>query len=108
MHQIVAVHIPGLRSRLMAEIQSGRGIKEQKLMIRAPMPGLVKKIEVAVGDPIKPGSGLLILEAMKMENEIKSPLHGVVREVIVSQDATVEKDEPLILIEDIASTPLRA
>ena len=102
-HHIIIVQLQGLRSRLIAEIQSVRALKEQYLTIRAPMPGLVKRIEVGVGDTIKPGSGLLILEAMKMENEIRSPLPGVVRQVHATQGATVEKDEPLIVIEEVAS-----
>jgi biotin carboxyl carrier protein len=59
------------------------------------MPGLVVKLSVSVGESVKKGQGLLILEAMKMQNEIKSPMDGVVKEIKVSEKQAVEKKLPL-------------
>ena len=62
----------------------------------SPMPGRVLKILVSVGDSIKPGDSLMSLEAMKMENILKSDGEGVVKEIIVSEQQVVEKGESLI------------
>ncbi len=67
--------------------------------LKAPMPGLVVKIEVREGEKIKAGEGILIMEAMKMENEIKSPWEGKVKKILVQERQTVEKDQPLIILE---------
>lgn len=65
-------------------------------VVKAPMPGLVVRVEVAVGQPVAAGGGLVVLEAMKMENEICSPGAGTVRAVLVEPGQVVEKDAPLI------------
>ena len=64
--------------------------------IKAPMPGLILDLKVAPGDVVKKGDVVLILEAMKMENSIKSPGDGVVKEVKVSLKQSVEKNQVLI------------
>ncbi len=66
--------------------------------IRAPMPGLVVKREVKEGESVKIGQGIVILEAMKMENEVKSPKTGVVQKLFVEDRQVVEKGEILALI----------
>ncbi len=71
----------------------------KRTFVKAPMPGLILKLEVKLGDKIQQGQGLLILEAMKMENEIKSPVSGEIKEMHVSEKATVEKGQNLIMIE---------
>jgi len=67
--------------------------------LRAPMPGRVVRIFVSPGDSVEKGSPLLILEAMKMENEFVSPRAGVVRTVSVETGQTVESGVDLIEIE---------
>ena len=64
--------------------------------VRAPMPGLVVKVEVSVGDAIEPGQGLVIVEAMKMENELRAESAAVVTAIHVAAGDTVDKDEVLI------------
>jgi len=59
--------------------------------IVAPMPGLIKSIAIHIGDSVKKGTTLLTLEAMKMENAIKSPLAGTVKSINVSAGQAVEK-----------------
>ncbi|MGM0216162.1 biotin/lipoyl-containing protein [Enterococcus sp. AZ109] len=66
--------------------------------IPAPMAGNVLSIHVKPGDQVKTGDVLLILEAMKMENEIVSPMDGVVSEVLVETGQTVESDQLLIMM----------
>lgn len=66
--------------------------------IEAPMPGRIIAIKVAVGDKVKPGEAVFILEAMKMENEIMTPREGTVREVKVSKGMSVAKGEVLAVV----------
>jgi biotin carboxyl carrier protein len=72
--------------------------------VTAPMPGKVVRIEVAEGDTIKAGTGLIVLEAMKMENEIKSGASGSVTKIHVSVGKAVEKGEILISIAGVEVT----
>ncbi|GMQ28219.1 acetyl-CoA carboxylase biotin carboxyl carrier protein subunit [Algoriphagus confluentis] len=64
--------------------------------IKAPMPGLILDLKVKSGDEVKKGDVVLILEAMKMENIIKAPGDGTVKEVKVSLKQSVEKNQVLI------------
>ena len=64
----------------------------------APMPGKIIAIKVLKGQQVNAGDTVLILEAMKMEQEIKSSISGTVLEIPVSEDDTVKKDQPLVLL----------
>ncbi len=72
--------------------------------VKAPMPGLVIKVEVAEGDTIRPGQGLVIVEAMKMENELRAEAPARVRRVLVTAGETVEKDQVLIEFASLESS----
>jgi pyruvate carboxylase subunit B len=87
------------RDRLLRAYAREGGDAHHRTEIHAPMPALVVDVEVAVGDEVKPGQGLVILEAMKMENEIKAHQSGTVKEVRVEKGKTVEKGALLILLE---------
>jgi pyruvate carboxylase subunit B len=65
-------------------------------VVVAPMPGLVLRVLVAPGDVVRAGSGLIVVEAMKMENELKAPADGTVGRVHVSAGARVEKGALLV------------
>ena len=65
--------------------------------IKAPMPGLILEINVKAGDIIKKGDPVLILEAMKMENVLKSSGDGEIKEVLVHPGSSVEKNQVLII-----------
>jgi len=69
------------------------------LQIKAPMPGLVLNVLVTAGAQVKKGDSLLILEAMKMENMIKSPTDGVIKKIEIKQGDKVEKNQILINFE---------
>jgi biotin carboxyl carrier protein len=68
--------------------------------VRAPMPGLILRVEVKHGERIVQGQGLIVLEAMKMENEIRSLTAGTVKEVHVDVGKPVEKGEPLVTVSE--------
>tara|TARA_R110002049_G_scaffold144968_2_gene307256 strand:- start:85 stop:588 length:504 start_codon:yes stop_codon:yes gene_type:complete len=73
---------------------------QQLSKMKAPMPGLILDIKVAPGDNVAKGDQLLVLEAMKMENVIKSPGEGVVKAIIVKKGDSVEKNQILIEFEN--------
>ena len=64
----------------------------------APMPGTILDVKVSVGDQVKAGQTVVILEAMKMENEIGAPVDGTVKEVRVQKGATVNPGDVLVTI----------
>lgn len=66
--------------------------------IVAPMPGSIININVSAGQAVKAGDVLIILEAMKMENDITAPCDGVVKQVVTSKGATVNTDDILLVI----------
>ena len=66
--------------------------------VSAPMPGTILSVNIAVGDSVKRGQVLMILEAMKMENEIMCPCDGKILSVSVSKGATVESGALLCVI----------
>ena len=67
--------------------------------ISAPMPGMVVALKVSEGQEVKIGEPLLILEAMKMENEIRSPVQGRIQRLFAEKGRKVEKNEKLLVID---------
>lgn len=76
-------------------VQSGR---EGPADIVAPLPGLVLSIEVTEGQKVSPGDGLVIIESMKMENEVRSPHGGIIEAILVEAGSVVDKGESLVRI----------
>lgn len=82
-----------LRSRSLSLVpESG------EVAIRAPMPGLVVAVPVQLGQPIEAGDNLVILESMKMENELKAPRSGHVERINVQAGDSVEQNQVLVVI----------
>jgi biotin carboxyl carrier protein len=67
--------------------------------VTAPLPGKILSIKVKLGDQVKEADVLLILEAMKMENEILAPKAGVIKEIKVAADQSVDVGAPMVTIE---------
>ena len=76
-----------------ASVVTGAGEK-----VASPMPGTILKVNVAAGQTVKEGDLLIILEAMKMENEILAPKGGTVSQVIVEKGASVNTGDVLVVI----------
>jgi len=85
----------------LAELRkkAGGGAGDDTSVVIAPMPGLVLQSEVKPGDSVKKGETLVIIEAMKMENIIKSPQNGIIKEVSVSAGQAVDKNDKLVEFE---------
>ncbi|MDJ0973869.1 MAG: acetyl-CoA carboxylase biotin carboxyl carrier protein subunit [Planctomycetota bacterium] len=92
----VRVGIEDERTR-MARLATGGGPKgKAKTDVKSVMPGVVKEVRVAEGESVSNGQPLLILEAMKMENEIRAPADGLVEKVHVAPGQAVDKGAPLV------------
>jgi biotin carboxyl carrier protein len=86
--------------RSASDARAERGVSGQsERVVRSPMPGRVVKVLVAKGEAVEAGQGLIVLEAMKMENEIRAREAGSVAEVHVLAGATVEANATLITLE---------
>ena len=72
---------------------------EGRQQLVAPMPGKVVRVLVKAGDEVKLGQGVVVVEAMKMQNEIKSPKAGRILEIRVSEGATVNANQILAVVE---------
>lgn len=97
----IDVNVPSERDALIARYfskigSSGGGAGKAHLVIKAPMPGLVKNIFVQVGDEVTKTSQVIILEAMKMENSIQAPGNGTVTAIKTEIGKNVEKNQILI------------
>jgi biotin carboxyl carrier protein len=96
----------GHRSYVRVESERMRSAEQAKKtathhgekVVKSPMPGRVVKVLVTRGDAVEAGQGLLVLEAMKMENEVRARTAGTVAEVHVSPGATVEGNAKLVTL----------
>jgi biotin carboxyl carrier protein len=101
----LAVHIRG--RRFVVEVndprklrRAGSGVhREGRQKVVSPMPGKVVRVLVSEGDAVTAGQGLLVVEAMKMQNEMKAPKPGRVAALPVREGATVAAGEVLVVIE---------
>lgn len=66
--------------------------------VKAPMPGTILQVKVNVGDAVKAGQVVVVLEAMKMENEIPAPRDGTVSQILVSKGGSVDTGAPLLTL----------
>jgi biotin carboxyl carrier protein len=85
------------RSRLL-KATSGFGPPSGEFAVKAPMPGLIVAVRVAEGDNVDAGQNLVILESMKMENELKAPRAGTVKSVKVKARDSVERGQALVTL----------
>lgn len=86
------------RTRAIREMTGG-GEAEAVKSVNAPMPGLVVRLLVEPGEAVRAGQGLVIVEAMKMENELKAPADGTVARIEVQPGQTVDKGAALVVLE---------
>ena len=87
------------RERRLQRAGGQKQVQGGEVTVKAPMPGLVRAVAVAVGDEVTAGQRLVVLEAMKMENDIQSPRAGTVKAIRVAAGDTVENGRPLVVLE---------
>jgi biotin carboxyl carrier protein len=85
------------RFRLRAS--SATSSPKGKQLVMAPMPGKIVHVLVRLGDQVQEGQALVVIEAMKMENELKSPKAGKVAEILAIEGSAVEKNAKLMVVE---------
>lgn len=95
-HKKASLQVKDRFDLILAQMGFNNSGSGQLKEVKAPMPGLILDLMVKPGDKVKKGDLLLILEAMKMENGIKSPGDGTVKQVLVSLKQSVEKNQVLI------------
>ncbi len=91
------------RARHIQSLSGGADRPPVSQVLKAPMPGLVLRVHVAAGQQVVAGAGLVVLEAMKMENELKSAAAAIVRAVRVKPGEAVEKGQILVEFEAMPS-----
>ena len=84
------------RARAIRDMLAAAAVASGPRPLVAPMPGLIIRVSVAVGDEVQAGQGVIAMEAMKMENELRAPAAGRVRAVRVAPGTAVEKGATLI------------
>ena len=87
------------RTRQIRDVAAASAAPSGPAPIVAPMPGLVVRVRVAVGDKVEAGQGVVVMEAMKMENELRATAPGVVRSIEVEAGTAVEKGTLLVALE---------
>lgn len=83
-----------------SEVLAHKLAQHHHLVVKAPMPGMILKLKKNKGDQVDHGEAVMILEAMKMENEIRSVNKGIIKEIYVKEGAAVEKGANLFSIDN--------
>lgn len=86
------------RAQLLATRRGGLGVESGELSVKSPMPGLIVAIPVTEGQEVKKGQTLVVLESMKMQNELKTPRDGIVQRISVAPGQSVEQNKLLITL----------
>jgi len=94
----VEIAVQDDRSKHIEELTGRRRKEAAGGVIKAPMPGLVVRVEVSEGQAVEVGDGLVVVEAMKMENELRAAQKGVVEQVHVQAGDRVEKGAELVTL----------
>ncbi|MBR9990176.1 MAG: acetyl-CoA carboxylase biotin carboxyl carrier protein subunit [Gemmatimonadetes bacterium] len=84
------------RTRAIHAMTSRAGVPQGPRPVRAPMPGMIVRTEVSAGDRVRAGQGVVVMEAMKMENELKAEADGIVARVLIEPGQAVEKGAILV------------
>lgn len=94
--ELYTVRVQDERAHRLDRMRTSGLTVDGEAIVASPMPGIIVSVPVAVGDLVKQGQKTVILESMKMENELRAPCDGVVTHVYVAPGASVEKDQALV------------
>jgi pyruvate carboxylase subunit B len=87
------------RTRAIRDVSAASAGPGGPAPVRAPMPGLIVRVNVKVGDTVQAGQGIVVMEAMKMENELRASRGGTVAEVLVREGISVDAGALLLVIQ---------
>jgi pyruvate carboxylase subunit B len=87
------------RTRAIRDLSAANAAPAGPAPVLAPMPGLIVRVNVSVGDVLEAGHGVIVMEAMKMENELRTTSPGTVKSVEVMPGTAVEKGTLLVVLE---------
>jgi biotin carboxyl carrier protein len=101
------IHIWVGSQRFAAEVRDPRSLRGRTRLgddqgpkkLTAPMPGKVVRVFLSQGSAVEAGAGVLVVEAMKMQNEVKSPKKGTIQKILVSEGAAVNAGDVLAIVE---------
>ena len=97
--QVVPIEVFDLRRMRVRRAQEASAAPDGPAVVAAPMPGKVVAVLVKEGQEVTAGQGLVVVEAMKMENELRAPKAGTVRQIRAEVGAAVESGAPLCVVE---------
>ena len=95
----IPVEILDSRKKLVRTARSGRSGHGGAADILAPMPGKIVRVLVSEGMDVEANQGIVVMEAMKMQNEIKSPKHGKIQKLAVTEGATVRSGDLIAVVD---------
>jgi len=102
------LHLWVKNARFAVEVRDPRSLRSRKaaagagegpVKVLAPMPGRIVRIVAGAGTPVEAGHGVVVIEAMKMQNELKSPKQGTVKQILAAEGASVSAGEVLAIVE---------
>ena len=92
------------RTRVIRDLSGVAAAASGPAPLKAPMPGLIVRINIEVGSEVQQGQGLVVMEAMKMENELRASTAGVVRIIHAAVGSAVEKGAVLVELSPVADS----
>lgn len=95
---LFAVRVEDERERRLREAAGDRGGPAGEVAVKAPMPGLIVAVPVQEGQAVRKGEKLVLLESMKMQNEIRAPRDGTVKAIRVKPGQSVEQNQVLVVL----------
>ena len=97
--QMYVIDVEDERQRRLRMASAGTTTQSGELKLKAPMPGLIVDVPIETGQDVGKGDNLIILESMKMQNELKSPREGKVSRINVKAGDTVNQNQVLLILE---------
>lgn len=96
--RLYGVQVLDERARRLAPTGGGAALHTGEVVIKSPMPGLIVAVPVTEGEVVKKGQTVIVLESMKMENELKAPRDGIVASIKVAPRQSVEQHQVLVVL----------
>ncbi|MFQ5398873.1 MAG: biotin/lipoyl-containing protein [Anaerolineae bacterium] len=98
--ELYTVRVQDERAYRLAQARGTAAAVTGEAVVKSPMPGIIVSVPVSEGDLVQKGDKVVILESMKMENELHAPRDGVIGRVLVEPGASVEKGQSLVVVTD--------